>query len=951
MAERALATAFVNIVPGTKDFDTLLRAQLGGQMPNLGAEAGGKFNKGFGGVLGKIGGIMSAAFAVGAVAHFTKSLIDAGEQEVAGNKRLENITKQMGLFGAQSDAVAKRLEDLSTKQQLANGIDDDTIKLTMSKLMTFKELAKTADVAGGAFDRATQASIDMAAAGFGSAETNAVQLGKALQDPIKGITALSRSGITFTDQEKARIATLVHSNKIGEAQALVLKAIETQVGGTAAATVTGTARMKQGWENLKETIGLALMPAFDKFAGFMADTVFPMLTKGAEGLKTVFSKLGEGQTGIQSLLDGMTSKVTAWIQGGGISSMVMGFIQLREKIVTAIANALPAALNAIISALAQMLPQLVQTLVAMIPQMLQTAQALFTSIQTAFATVVPKLITSLAEMLPKIVTQITGMLPGLITSAINLFMGLVQGLLVALPKVLVALLDALPKIVQTLVSALPLIVNGAVQLFTGLINGLVKVLPQLINMLVTVVLPKLITTIVALIPILINAAVQLFLALVQGLTKALPVIIGAVVKLIPVIVRALLDMMPQIIDAGLQIIKGLAKGIWDNAPKIIGSIMKDVGNLVIDTFKNILGIHSPSKVFKEFGKNVLQGLVIGLEGKQETQTAITSNMKKVADWITDALASKQITKKAAKAARSLVSIYTAELTRLTAAHDEVVKQLTAAQDELQSKLDEKAQFVSSLQGALGASLNIQDGLTAKDAIAGLKSRVAKTKELASVTSQLKAMGLSDSLYKQIVEAQAVDFAKSIIEGGQEAVSQLNVLAAQADAQAVALANQVGAVLFDQGISFAQSVVNGLKAKEADLSATLDKVATEFATKIAALIQAALNNAKLPEVTPPSTVTKTQKNTPMPDPKRSPQSYAAWAALPKMAAGGFVTGPTTALIGESGPEVVTPLKDFERMMGMTGGGQTVNYYAAPNQSLDAEQALFQAIKRAKVVASW
>ena len=77
-------------------------------------------------------------------------------------------------------------------------------------------------------------------------------------------------------------------------------------------------------------------------------------------------------------------------------------------------------------------------------------------------------------------------------------------------------------------------------------------------------------------------------------------------------------------------------------------------------------------------------------------------------------------------------------------------------------------------------------------------------------------------------------------------------------------------------------------------------------------------------------------------------------IPHLAKGGYVDQPTTALIGEAGPEVVTPLKDFERMMGIgngNGNGSTVNYYAAPNQSIDSEQALFTALKRAKVVAAW
>ena len=84
--------------------------------------------------------------------------------------------------------------------------------------------------------------------------------------------------------------------------------------------------------------------------------------------------------------------------------------------------------------------------------------------------------------------------------------------------------------------------------------------------------------------------------------------------------------------------------------------------------------------------------------------------------------------------------------------------------------------------------------------------------------------------------------------------------------------------------------------------------------------------------------------------------SAAAAIPakkvKLATGGLVTGPTNALIGEAGPELVIPLDKFESMFGMASGqGKAINYYAAPNQSLDSEQELFQAMKRAKVVVGW
>jgi hypothetical protein len=121
-------------------------------------------------------------------------------------------------------------------------------------------LTATVDTAGGAFDRATVAALDMAAAGFGSAESNAVQLGKALEDPIKGINALTRSGITFTDAEKEKIKTMVESGNVLDAQTMILEAIEKQVGGTAEATATGSQKMALALGNVSEAIGAALLP-------------------------------------------------------------------------------------------------------------------------------------------------------------------------------------------------------------------------------------------------------------------------------------------------------------------------------------------------------------------------------------------------------------------------------------------------------------------------------------------------------------------------------------------------------------------------------------------------------------------------------------------------------------------------------------------------------------------
>lgn len=244
---------------------------LGGKIGKLGS----KITK-----YGKIAALGFAAAGAGA-AIVGKKLIDAGENASTSNARIENITKSMGLFGKQSDDVARRLVKLAEKQAIATGVDQNAIKATQAKLLTFKELAKSADKAGGAFDRANAAAVDMAAAGFGEAEMNAVQLGKALNDPVKGITALTRSGITFSQKQQDVIKKLVETGKAGKAQDLILKAIEQQVGGTAKATANATDRIKVAFSQVAERLGTRLLPYFEQFANWFIKDGLPVAEKWA----------------------------------------------------------------------------------------------------------------------------------------------------------------------------------------------------------------------------------------------------------------------------------------------------------------------------------------------------------------------------------------------------------------------------------------------------------------------------------------------------------------------------------------------------------------------------------------------------------------------------------------------------------------------------------------------
>lgn len=591
-------------------------------------------NKGVKEAEGSIGGLgkklvglgvtLAAAFSFRAVGQFAKDSIVAAEAVREANNRLGAVAKSMGVFGSETDDVTNRLIEYAQANELTLGTDAEVIKQTQAKLLTFKNLATSADETGGSFDRATQAAVDLAATGFGSAETNAVQLGKALQDPVKGISALARSGITFTDQEKEKIKALTESGDLLGAQNLILAAIETQVGGTAAATVTSSEKMTLGFDNIKEAVGERLLPLFDSFANFFIETLVPAVNTAldkfdefAATISGIFTDAGGGVEGLKALLSSFGDTVTKWIEGGGLQTLLENFIELRATIINALIETLPGIVTQVVNALVTALPAIVDALLGMIPTLLETAQVVFEALVQAALEIIPLLLNAVVGMLPQIVTTLMDMLPTLITTALDLFLGLIDGLLLAIPELLVAIIDTLPTIVQALADMLPGLVTGAIDLFLGLIDGLLEVLPKLITSFTDDVLPSLIKTLVDLVPVLVPAAIDLFLALVQGLAKATPLIIKALVELIPLMVKSLASVTGQLVSAGFQLLMGLIKGMVDNAPKLIGETVKSLAGMVTDNFKALLGIKSPSKVFMGYGKNIAQGLVGGLAGSEK----------------------------------------------------------------------------------------------------------------------------------------------------------------------------------------------------------------------------------------------------------------------------------------------------------------------------------------------
>lgn len=333
-----------------------------------------------------LGAIVAGAFAVRAIVDFGRESIEAAQAVEVANKRLEAVAKATQVFGAETGKVTDRLIEFAEAQEMVIATDAEVIKGVQAQLLSFKQLSESADEAGGVFDRVTQAAFDMAAAGFGSAESNAIALGKAFEDPIKGLTALRRSGTIFTEEQQNLIKTLVDSGDLLGAQTIILEELESQYGGTAEATATWADRLQLAFDNVKEAAGEALLPIFEQFAQYLVNDIIPLLVTFFEedfpGFLTRARELGdefapafqaigdvlreafnidEGTGILQGLLDQVSTLPDNPEFIEMLEKMVEGFVTLLPELVELVPLMLDLA-EVVVPALVEILPVLIPLL-------------------------------------------------------------------------------------------------------------------------------------------------------------------------------------------------------------------------------------------------------------------------------------------------------------------------------------------------------------------------------------------------------------------------------------------------------------------------------------------------------------------------------------------------------------------------------------------------------------
>jgi len=217
------------------------------------------------------------------------------------------ITEQViAQTGGAAGVTAEQIKTMNAEMAMTTGIDKEVLTKSSNIMLTFAEVKDVAGEMNDVFSRSVALTADMATVFGGSAYDAAKQLGKALNDPIKGVTALSRMGVQFTDQQRTQIKVLQESGKTLEAQKLILAELDSQVGGTAEASADATAIMARSFDEVTEAIGKELLPTVQELTPViskMAKASIPVVGELAKKFADLGSDAGDVAKDIGWLAD------------------------------------------------------------------------------------------------------------------------------------------------------------------------------------------------------------------------------------------------------------------------------------------------------------------------------------------------------------------------------------------------------------------------------------------------------------------------------------------------------------------------------------------------------------------------------------------------------------------------------------------------------------------------
>jgi hypothetical protein len=280
-------------------------------------------------------GILQAQMAIQAIRMVTGTIgammQSSRDAEKQGKKLDAVLAATGGTAGVSGEEIRQMAGDL---QRLTNFEDDATIGAA-GVLATFTQIR------GDTFKSAIVAAQDLSAVMGQDLQSSVVQVGKALNDPIKGITALTRVGVSFSEQQKQQIKQLMSVGDIAGAQAVILGELQKEFGGAAQAVSDPFTRMGNVIGDIGESIGGAILPTLQAVAEMVASQVLPKI----DAFQTKMAGVGEAiYSHVVPAFQQAIAYVTNWRAYAeiGILKVELAFVQFGNTVAHVLTETLPA---------------------------------------------------------------------------------------------------------------------------------------------------------------------------------------------------------------------------------------------------------------------------------------------------------------------------------------------------------------------------------------------------------------------------------------------------------------------------------------------------------------------------------------------------------------------------------------------------------------------------------
>lgn len=274
----------------------------------------------------------------------------------------------------------------------------------------------------------------------------------------------------------------------------------------------------------------------------------------------------------------------------------------------------------LISAATNVVGQLLNGFVTAAPSLIDAGVQILMMVLNGIATLIPTLPQQSQTIITALANGIFTLLPTLIVLGTQILFSLIQGFVSALPSIVESGTNAVLTLGDTIVNNLPQILESGTQLLLSLIQGIASSLPRLTLMGFELIF-KLSFAIIQNLPQILDCGVQILAELIAGFLSMM----GDWITLGSDLVQDMWNTITETdwLSLGANIISGIANGILNGAGAIV-SAAQDAASRALNAAKNFLGIHSPSRVFRdEVGKMIPQGMAVGVETETDKAVRVT----------------------------------------------------------------------------------------------------------------------------------------------------------------------------------------------------------------------------------------------------------------------------------------------------------------------------------------